>query len=55
MMDKEDSWVCKDRETTIFTVKSTYNILKKDAHGVERDLFMGFWRFLAQPSSHLTS
>jgi len=54
-IDKEDSWVWKDRETTLFMVKSAYKILKEYAQGAERDLFVGFCRLKAQPSSHLTA
>ena len=30
-VDKEDSWFWKDKETIVFTVKSTYKIFKEDA------------------------
>jgi len=54
-VDKEDSWVLKDKETTVFTVKSAYKILRDDSKGVERDLYVGFWRLKAQPSTQLTA
>jgi len=44
---KEDSWMWKDRETTVFTVKSAYKILKDDSYRGERDLYVGFWRLKA--------
>ena len=39
----------------MYAVKFAYNILKEDAQADERDLFEGFWRIKAQPSSHLTT
>jgi len=44
-----------ERNTTKFTVKFVYNILK----GVEQregvTMYEGFWRIKAQPSAHLTA
>jgi len=54
-VDKEDSWVWKDRETIVFTVKSAYKILRDDSQGAERDLHVGFWRLKVQSSTHLTA
>jgi len=42
MMDKEDSWVWKDKELVVFMVKSAYKILKEEVQGVERELYGGF-------------
>jgi len=36
VMDKEDSWVWKGKETTTFTVKFAYNILKQGVQGSDR-------------------
>jgi len=52
-LDKEDSWAWKDKETVVFTVKSVYKVLKEVVQGVERELYGGFWRLKAQPSSQL--
>ena len=43
----------KDREIIVFTVKSGYKILRDVSQGAKRDLFVGFWRLKAQPSTHL--
>ena len=55
LMDKDDSWVWKGKEIAVFTVKSTYNILKQGVQGSDREVFREFWRLKAQPSSHLTA
>jgi len=39
VMDKEDSWVWKGNETTTFTVKSAYNILKQRVQGQDSEMF----------------
>jgi len=51
--DKEDTWVWKDRETTMFTVKLAYSILRDVCQGEKREMYIGFWRLKAQPSAHL--
>ena len=43
------------QRSVVFTVKSAYKILKEDVQGAERELFWGFWRLKAQPSSHFTT
>jgi len=50
--DKEDTWVWKDGETKVFTVKSAYKILKEDIQG---DLYVGFLRIKAQSSPLFTT
>jgi len=47
--------VWKDRKTILLTVKSAYKILKDFSQGMERDLFVDFWRLKAQPSTNLTT
>jgi len=46
-VDKEDFWVWIDRETTVFTVKYAYKILRDVSQVEERELFVGFWRLKA--------
>ena len=41
-MDKEDSWVWKDKESTVLTVKSVYNFLKQGVQGGKEGDVLGF-------------
>ena len=54
-LDKEDSWVWKDKGSAMFTVRSVYKVLNDDVLGIERELYGYFRRMKAQPSSHLTA
>jgi len=54
-LEKEDSWVWKDKWSAVFAVKSAYKILNDDVHGIERELYGDFWGLKAQPSSQLTA
>jgi len=53
--DKKDTWVWKDEETTVYTVKSAYKMLKEEVQVDDKDLFVVFWRIKAQPTSHITA
>jgi len=44
---KEDRWVWKDSDTTEYTVKSAYNILKDEKQGEGAPMYKGFWRIKA--------
>jgi len=54
-IDKEDSWVWKDKESTVLTVKSVYHFLKQGVQGAKKEMYGDFWRLKAQPPFHLTS
>jgi len=49
-----DKWVWKDSETTVFSVKPTYGLLRGE--GVEENIWMYnfFWKIKALPSAHVT-
>ena len=54
-MDNEDTWVWKDGETMVFTIKSAYKILKEDVQGEKGELYVSFWKIKAQPSALVTA
>ena len=45
----------KVSDTTEYTVKSAYSVLKDDEQEEEIPMYEGFWRTKAQPSAHLTA
>jgi len=54
-IDKEDLWVWKESDTTKFTIKFAYRILKGEVQGDGVAMYKGFWRIKAQPSTHITA
>jgi len=49
------TWVWKEGESNVFSVKSAYNILKEDVQGEKGDLYEGFWKIKVQPSPLITA
>jgi len=50
-----DKWIWKDSETTIFSVKFVYGLLKGEGGEEDSRLYKSFWRIKALPSAHVTT
>ena len=48
-------WVLKYNDTSEYTVKSAYKILKEEAQGDIVAMYESFWRINAQPLSYFTA
>jgi len=48
-----DKWVWKDSETTLFSVKSAYGLLKGEGEEENSRFYKSFWRIRALSSAHV--
>ena len=51
----EEKWVWKDVESEVFSVKSTYTVLKGETEGENSRLYNFFWKTKVLPSTQVTT